>query len=223
MQTLTPHQLQHIDQFLLEHYRLYYIDLRAEVVDHMATDIEVELHKGKCYEEAFVLVIAKWDALLKPSSFFFRGIPKFIAQRWTKERLRRGAKASGLGALATVGIGSFFYRFIDLDADILWVLGTLLALYIGIGILYICNRGLMKDIPLHTATGTFLRVEFKQLGWVQSIFVIMPLLNQMKFIPRADGVFAFYFFIGSLMLFYMIHWRIDYQKEQLYQVKWKSI
>lgn len=182
MQTLTPHQLQHIDQFLLKHYRLYYIDLRAEVVDHMATDIEVELHNGKSYEEAFVLVIAKWDALLKPSSFFFRGIPKFIAQRWSKERLRRGAKACLFGALTTLGIGSFFYRFIDLDADFLWGLGTLLVVYIGIGILYIFNRSLLKNISLHTTTGAFLRVEFKRLGWVQSIFVMLPLLTQMKFL-----------------------------------------
>lgn len=223
MKTVTQEQLQHIDQFLLEHYRLYYIDIRAEVLDHMAADIEVERHNGKSYEEAFVLVMAKWDALLKPSSFFFRGIPKFIAQRWSKERLRRGAKASGLGALVTIGIGSFFYRFVDLDADILWGLGTLLAVYMGIGILYIFNRNLMKNIQLHTATGTFLRVEFKRLGWVQSIFVIMPLFSQMKFIPSGDWFFYTYFFVGLVMLFYMLHWRIDYQKEQLYQVKWKSI
>ncbi|MBB1150954.1 hypothetical protein H4K35_12675 [Myroides sp. NP-2] len=223
MQTLTPHQLQHIDQFLLEHYRLYYMDIRAEVVDHIAADIEKELHNAKRYDEAFVLVIAKWDELLKPASFFFRGIPKFIAQQWNKERLRRGAKACFFGALTTLGIGSFFYRFIDLDADIVWGLGTLLALYISIGIFYIFNRSLMKDIPLYTATGAFLRVEFKRLGWVQSIFVMLPLLTQMKFIASGDWFFYFYIFIGLVMLFYMIHWRIDYKKEKIYQIKWQLL
>ena len=223
MKKLTSHQLQHIDEFLIEHYRLYYIDIRAEVVDHIATAVEVELHSGKSYEEAFILVIAKWDVLLKPSSFFFRGIPKFIAQQWNKERLKREGKACLLGALTTLGIGSFFYRFVDLDADILWGLGMLLVVYISIAILYVFNRSLMKNIPLHTATGTFLRVEFKRLGWVQSTFVIMPLLTQMKFISRGEWFFYFYIFIGLVMLFYMMHWRIDYQKEQVYQVKWKSI
>lgn len=223
MKKLTSHQLQHIDEFLIKYYRLYYFDIRAEVVDHMAMDIEAELHSEMSYEEAFVLVMAKWDALLKPSSFFFRGIPKFIAQQWSKERLKRGAKACLFGALATLGIGSFFYRFMDLDADIAWGLGLLLAVYIGIGILYVFNRRLMKDIPMHTATGAFLRVEFKRLGWVQSIFIVMPLLTQMKFISRGEWFFYFYLFIGFVMLFYMIHWRIDYQREQVCQVKWKSI
>lgn len=70
MNKLTTYQLKHIDQFLIEHYRLYYIDIRAEVVDHIATDIEVELNNDKSYEEAFVCVISKWDELLKPAKGF---------------------------------------------------------------------------------------------------------------------------------------------------------
>lgn len=221
MTRLTTSQIQHIDQFLMEHYRLYYIDIRAEVLDHMANDIEEQM-QDKTYEEAFVHVIAKWDATLKPSKFFFRGIPKFIAQQWTKERIKRGSKACLFGALTTLVIASFFFRFIDLDTDMLWGLGALLSLYLGIGILYIINRGLVKEIPLYTATGTFLRVEFKRLGWVQSVFIIMPLLGQMKLISIVELFLYIYLFIGFVMLFYMVHWRLDYQKEKLYQIKWKS-
>lgn len=223
MQTLTSHQLQHINQFLIEQYRLYYIDLQAEVMDHIATDIEVELQQGKSYEEAFVLVFAKWDALLKPAKGFFRGIPRFVANQWTKERLKRGAKACLFGALTTLLVGSLFYRWINMEEDIVCGLGTLLALYVGMGILYVNNRSLVKEVPLHTATGTFLRVEFKRLGWVQSIFVIMPLLSQLKFISGGELFFYTYLFIGLVMLFYMIQWRIDYQKEKVYQIKWKTI
>ena len=222
MKNITQPQLQHIDQFLMEHYRLYYIDIRAEVVDHMANDIEEQL-QDKTYEEAFVHVIAKWDATLKPSKFFFRGIPRFIAQQWTKERIKRGAKACLLGALTTLIIASFFSRFIDLDTAFPLGLGTLLILYVGIGILYIINRSLVREIPLHTATGTFLRVEFKRLGWVQSVFIIMPLLGQMKFISVGELFVYTYFLIGFVMLFYLVQWRMDYQKEQLYQIKWKSV
>jgi len=223
MQTLTSNQLQHIDQFLIEHYRLYYIDLRAEVVDHIASDIEVVLQNEKSYEEAFILVITKWDALLKPAKGFFRGIPRFVASQWIKERLKRGAKACLFGALTTLLLGSLFFRWIDLDADILWGIGTLLALYTSLGIFYWLNRNLVKEVSLHTATGTFLRVEFKRLGWIQSVFVIMPLLGQMKLIPQGELIFYSYFFLGFVMLFYLIHWRKDYLKEKLYQIKWKTL
>ena len=222
MNTLTANQLQHIDQFLLEHYRLYYIDLRAEVVDHIATSIESEIHSGKGYEEAFVVVIAQWNDLLQPSSFFFRGIPKFIAKQWTKARLNRGLKAMGFGVITTVLLASFFFRFLDLDVDTAWGIGLLLSLYAGIGILYLYNHRLVKNVPLHTATGTFLRIEFKRLGWVQSVFVIMPLLRMVTQSIEEWFVFT-YFFVGFIMLFYMIHWKMDYQKETLDQIKWKNI
>lgn len=223
MQTLTSNQLQHINQFLIEQYRLYYIDLQAEVADHIASDIEVELQSGKSYEEAFVLVFSKWDALLKPAKGFFRGIPRFVANQWIKERLKRGAKACLFGVLTTLLLGGVFFRGIDLDEDILWGIGTLLALYLSLGIFYWLNRSLVKEVPLHTATGTFLRVEFKRLGWIQSVFVIMPLLGQMKLIPQGELIFYSYLFLGFVMLCYMIHWRIDYQKEKLYQIKWKTL
>lgn len=223
MQILTSNQLQHISQFLIEQYRLYYIDLQAEVADHIASDIEVELQSGKSYEEAFVLVFSKWDALLKPAKGFFRGIPRFVANQWIKDRLKRGAKACLFGVLTTLLLGGVFFRWIDVDEDILWGIGTLLALYVSLGIFYWFNRNLVKEVPLHTATGTFLRVEFKRLGWVQSVFVIMPLLGQMKLIPQGELIFYSYLFLGFVMLFYLIHWRIDYQKEKLYQIKWKTL
>lgn len=223
MQILTSNQLQHINQFLIEQYRLYYIDIQSEVADHIASDIEVELQSGKSYEEAFVLVFSKWDALLKPAKGFFRGIPRFVANQWSKDRLKRGAKACLFGVLTTLLLGGVFFRWIDLDENILWGIGTLLALYVSLGIFYWLNRNLVKEVPLHTVAGTFLRVEFKRLGWVQSVFVIMPLLGQMKLIPQGELIFYSYLFLGFVMLFYLIHWRIDYQKEKLYQIKWKTL
>lgn len=223
MTKLTPYQVQHIEQFLLEHYRLYYIDIRTEVVDHIASDIEGEMMTNKSYEEAFVLVIAKWDALLKPAKGFFRGIPLFIAKQWMKERFNRGGKACLFGILTTLLFAGLFHRFVDLDENFLIGLGILGTLFVSCGIVYLSNYSLVKKTPLYTATAAFLRTEFKRLGLMQSTFIAMALLSQIKLIPRGDWFFYTYILIACVMLFYMIHWRIDYQKEKLYQIKWKAI
>lgn len=223
MQTITPHQLQHIDQFLLEHYRLYYIDLRAEVVDHMATDIEAELQVNKNYEEAFVLVIAKWDALLKPAKGFFRGIPYFVAQQWIKERFKRGGQACLFGVLTTLLFAGLFYDIVDLDEDFFLGLGVLALLFISCGTMYLMNFSLIQNTPLHTATGTFLRIEFKRLGMIQSTFIIIGGLSRLRLLPNGDWYFYTYLLMGISTLFYLIQWRMDYKKERLYQIKWQML
>lgn len=223
MNKLTKHQLQHIEQFLIEHYRLFYIDIRAEVLDHIAADIEAELFNSKTYEEAFVSVIAKWDPLLKPAKSIFRGIPHFIAKQWVKERFNRGGKACLFGILTTLLFASLFHRFVDLDENFLIGLGILGIIFISCGIVYLRNYSLVKKAPLYTAAGTFLRIEFKRLVLIQSTFVVMALLSQLKVIPNGDWFFYTYVLLGCVTLFYMIHWRMDYQKEKLYQIKWKAV
>lgn len=37
MTALNQQQLQHIESFLIEHYKLYYIDIRVEIIDHIAS------------------------------------------------------------------------------------------------------------------------------------------------------------------------------------------
>lgn len=221
METLTPHQLQHIDQFLLEHYRLYYIDLRAEVVDHIATDIEVALHSGKNYEEAFVLVIAKWDELLKPAKGFFSGIPYFVAQQWKKERFKRGGRACLFGVLTTLLFAGLFHGIVALGEDYVLGLGILGLLFISCAIMFLRNFSLVQNTPLHTATGTFLRVEFKRLGMIQSFIIIIGGVSRFRLMPSGDWYFYMYLLMGISMLFYMIQWRMDYHKEKVYQIKWQ--
>lgn len=223
MEALTSHQLQHIDQFLIEHYRLYYIDLRAEVVDHIASDIEVELQNEKSYEEAFILVFSKWDALLKPAKGFFRGIPQFVATQWWKERMIRGGKALLFGVLTTLLYGGGFHQLMDSDQGHWLGLGFFALLFLSGVVVYIRNFSLVKKTALHTATGSFLRIEFKRLGLVQSTFAVMALLSQLKLMPKGDWFIYNYILMGSIALFYMVHWHMDYQKEKLYQIKWKTV
>ncbi|MGG5506631.1 MULTISPECIES: hypothetical protein [unclassified Myroides] len=223
MYKLTEHQLQHIDQFLVAHYRLYYIDLRAEVVDYIATAIEMERRKEVSYEEAFVLVMAKWDALLKPAKGFFRGIPCFVAEQWRKERIRLGGKALLFGVLTTLLYGGLFHRLLDSDLGNWLSLSFFALLFLSGIVVYIHNFNLVKKTALHTATGSFLRIEFKRLGLVQSTFAVLTLLSQLKLMPKGDWYIYTYILMGSIALFYMVHWRIDYQKEKLYQIKWNTI
>ncbi|MDR0228250.1 MAG: hypothetical protein LBI72_04210 [Flavobacteriaceae bacterium] len=89
MKTLNKEQLTHLDNFLLMHYQLKYDEVREEVVDHIACEIEEKMCVGASYEEAFKVTLSKWNGTLRSSTMgIYSGIPNFIAKQMMRSDLK---------------------------------------------------------------------------------------------------------------------------------------
>lgn len=90
MKQLATEQLKEIEAILIQKYELTYADVREEVLDHIACEIETIMDEGNAsFVEAFRLVLSKWHRDLKPSSFVgFKRVPSFIAKRLIRSDLR---------------------------------------------------------------------------------------------------------------------------------------
>lgn len=90
MKQLAAEQLKEIEAILIQKYELTYADVREEVLDHIACEIETIMDEGNAsFKEAFRLVLRKWHRDLKPSSFVgFKRVPSFIAKRLIRWDLR---------------------------------------------------------------------------------------------------------------------------------------
>jgi hypothetical protein len=77
---LTEEQIQKIDQTLNDK-GLIYEDIKLEVTDHIATEIEVKMEeKGISFDEAFKQSFKNWKEQLRPSSSSWTGL-KNVAPR----------------------------------------------------------------------------------------------------------------------------------------------
>ena len=70
---LNQKQLLEIEKYL-DHRRLIQIDLKYEVLDHMANGIESLMKEGKPFEQAFILEKQKWNKELRSYSSLWIGL-----------------------------------------------------------------------------------------------------------------------------------------------------
>lgn len=87
---LTPTQLAKIDETLVLN-GVVYDDIKIELTDHIASDIEeIMMKQGVDFETALINAFDKWEAQLRPSSslfwapFWLNG-PKLFMDKWVKE------------------------------------------------------------------------------------------------------------------------------------------
>ncbi len=221
MTALNQLQIQHIESFLIKHYKLYYIDIRVEVLDHIVSEIEKLIVSNRTFEEAFILVIAKWDKDLKQSKWFYKGVPNFIAKIWIKERLLRFLR-NLVGGFILLGL-SLFYSKTDYYYKV--VIGAAIILLFGSGVLFFKSKKLIEKEPLDTAQGVFLRLElkhnytYKLAGIIivfPSIFLTAMFNIQFSILP------SIWLFVTSIYFFDRLIWYKEYQQEKLFNVKLKT-
>ena len=57
---LTKEQLLLVEEYL-QKKNFNFIDLKGEVLDHIISDIENFIAKGLCFENAFKMIVLKWE------------------------------------------------------------------------------------------------------------------------------------------------------------------
>ncbi len=86
MTKLTVEQIQQIEERLYGKYNLKYDEIRNEILDHIACEIEELIQEGETFEDASILTFRKWNAkLISEKKGVYRGIPQFIVKQLDKE------------------------------------------------------------------------------------------------------------------------------------------
>src|SRR5690606_22477947 len=88
---LTTEQIQIIETALNEKCNFKdFDDVRIELVDHIATEIEQELETNAySFEQAFVKVMTRWNPLILPKSWsWYDNVPYIVCQLWKKLDLK---------------------------------------------------------------------------------------------------------------------------------------
>lgn len=227
MNKIEEQHIKHINQFLIEHYHLYYIDVRTELVDHIASEIEERINNGNAYDAAFIAVFAQWDKSLKLSKFYFKGVPLFLAKEWAKERWIRFGKNVVQGLLAVV-VFVLMERILSVRFDESdWF--VILFGFSGIGliaVLYLHNIKVLQEVTTQTARGTFLRLEqIRSFSFIFSVsFVIIPqMVRGFGYSWNIDWYLELYVFLFTMIVVDKISWYREYRQERLLQFKWDKI
>lgn len=86
MTKLTAVQIQQIEEKLSDKYNLKYAEIRSEILDHIACEIEELIQEGDTFEEAFILTFRNWNAkLISDKKGVYKAIPQFIVKQLDKE------------------------------------------------------------------------------------------------------------------------------------------
>lgn len=85
MKQLTTEQTNYIDYVLRNDYSFeYFDDLRIELLDHIATEIEEVIQNNNIsFDDAFVTIMTKWNPLILPKTWSrYQEIPYIVAKLW---------------------------------------------------------------------------------------------------------------------------------------------
>lgn len=70
---LTQDQIKKAENYLY-HKNFDFIDLKDEILDHMISDIESKMSKNLSFENAFKMMVLKWETHFRDTSSFFFGM-----------------------------------------------------------------------------------------------------------------------------------------------------
>lgn len=120
---LTTEQIAKINQTLIEK-GLVYEDIKLELIDHIATDIEVELeNKEYNFDYVFPIVLDKWKGLLMKTSLnIFSNAPKMMIDKISSYSLKQVKFAlicclifsTLMVAITTINKGEYFFDTLKL-------------------------------------------------------------------------------------------------------------
>lgn len=84
---LSEQQIQIIETALIEKCEFHnFDDVRIELVDHIATEIEAEIETDNLtFESAFVKVMHRWNPIILPKSWSrYENVPYIVCELWKK-------------------------------------------------------------------------------------------------------------------------------------------
>lgn len=211
---LTSLQIKSIEERLLQKYELKYEEFRAELLDHIACDVEELMEEGEPYEEAIILVFRKWNVkLLSNTKGFYKGIPHFILDQLKATYRKIEIKLLGFALLfSLILIVSKKYLAFDLRL----VLYSLFVIHaVGVVLIYQELKGL-QDYRYDFFKGKSLVVLLQSgvaLVGVQAFYFAWDTgTNSLE-------ILVIYYFLLNTYLLYRFRTYSKYQKLKIAKIK----
>ncbi|MGG5506634.1 MULTISPECIES: hypothetical protein [unclassified Myroides] len=199
MDTITQEQLYRIEERLMVYYGISFEDLRQEIADHLACEIESEMAIGQDFDTAYKAVDARWNEKLRTNNWgIYKGIPKFIEQQLAERFNQSDWKLKLLGFFLSLPL-LLLFDYLNVRTEWLFVslpcLGFLIALL----------------VYSYIKQGKAYLVEFylRQTKMMFVISMLIVLLGIGMFFLRGEqtrtGVFEFFILYGFLSMCYFLY------------------
>ena len=215
---LTQEEIHQIELYL-ESKELYQIDLKQEVLDHIANAIEERMEQGTSFVNAFYLEQSKWHKSLDGSSHLLIGNffgPKVLIDKATKVlKSFYGITAIFMGLIAAMLF--LIYLFSNKNFELMERgIGGAELFFIGIAVFCL--------IRIQTSGyNTTYRLLFRRFLWTIAIVCLIanPLYSKLFKISSGDGLEWIYLFLHILFLsqifgiFYLYKMHISLKKLML--------
>lgn len=192
---LTNQQIDTINETLVLN-GLVYDDIKLELVDHIASEIELAMdRKEVLFEEALKTAFSNWQGQLQPSTSFWiwsESVPKIIILKSLKMVKHILLMSFALGIL-TAGAVTFIFKF-NPQQEILLALNNMLQAVSALGISLIIYLRFKLWQSKHKSTYSFL---FNRNGFIQVITLIMLATGLFNF--RGYSNFSDFHFMSALL------------------------
>jgi hypothetical protein len=177
---LTNQQITTIEQTLVLN-GVVYDDIKLELLDHIATEIESIIDESQfSFEENLKKVFAKWKNELTPSSSFWirnnKSIPKIVIQKSIKMIQHVFLMSFCLGLGTAVAITLIFKN--NANQEVLVVLNTLLRAMALFGVVFLIYAKFRLWQSKQESTYSYL---FNQNGFLQVINLVLIATGLFRF------------------------------------------
>lgn len=141
--SLNDAQVVAIEDQLIKVYQISYKEIRAEILDHLACDIEREMEEGQSYSNAFTAIFTRWNTKLKTNTWgIYKGIPNFVQQQLAKDFNQTDWKIKLLSFFGIIPI-IFLLVYWEIRIELFYFL-LLFISWVGYRIVYYQIKGI-KD------------------------------------------------------------------------------
>ena len=200
---LTTQQIAEIDETLVLN-GLIYDDIKLEVTDHIASEIEVKMEESNIsFDDALYQVLLNWKEQMKPSTSKWIGrnnvAPRIVIDKWESIHRKQSSKIL-LSTLFITLISILFTRLFNIEKFSEGITIGIRSLYLILWFSIIICRVIIWKSKKITITGLI----FKNSSLVSIIFLF----------PLGFGFSPIHFFndnltINLLMDFYLILWFVS--------------
>lgn len=198
MNKLIQEQLQKIEERLRVKYDLKYEEIRNELLDHIACEIEHLMNEGETFNEATTLIFRKWNVrLISDGKGIYRGIPHFIVNQLNAEFRKVELKLLVLSVIICVFL-ILGEQYLNINKVLL--LGSLFVVN-GIGI-YVMFKELngLKDYRLEFFKSKGLLILFKMGVALLGVFIYHFTWGKTANTFSFEMLIAFYFLVNTFLL-----------------------
>jgi len=215
---LTQEEIHQIELYL-ESKELYQIDLKQEVLDHMANAVEDKMKTDKAtFLEAFELEKNNWKDLLRPYGNYLLGIknigPKIMMRKCVEMMTNVLLKGILISFLVAIVVFYTLKSYIS-EAVALWLNNILGTIFIIVGVLVGLMLYKLGKSEVKSSFQYFLKLN--SISYIIGVIAVTPFFEQNEYSATSIG-FAL-IFTHCFMLLLSFHLYKIYQKHQLVSEK----